>query len=51
VIPVSAITPALIRRCGGELLERMGLRRGPIDVAQYMAAKQRLHTFDFADAK
>jgi hypothetical protein len=45
------LTPALIRRTGGEMLERMGLRRGPIDIAQYLRAKDRKHTFDFADVK
>jgi hypothetical protein len=45
------LTPKLILRCGGECLERMGLRRGPIDIAQYLAAKDRKHTFDFADVK
>lgn len=45
------LTPKLIRRTGGEMLERMGLRRGPIDIAQYLAAKNRKHTFDFADVK
>ncbi len=45
------LTPALIRRTGGEMLERMGLRRGPIDIAQYLIAKDRKHTFDFADVK
>lgn len=45
------LTPKLIRRCGGECLERMGLRRGPIDIAQYLIAKQNKHLFDFADVK
>jgi hypothetical protein len=45
------LTPKLILRCGGELLERMGLRRGAIDIAQYLIARDRKHTFDFADVK
>lgn len=45
------LTPALIQRTAGEMLERMGLRRGPIDIAQYLAAKDRKHTFDFGDVK
>jgi hypothetical protein len=45
------LTPALIRRTGGEMLERMGLRRGPIDIAQYLIAKNNKHLFDFADVK
>ena len=45
------LTPALIRRTGGEMLERMGLRRGPIDIAQYLAAKNNKHLFDFSDVK
>lgn len=45
------LTPALIRRTGGEMLERMGLRRGRIDIAAYLIAKQNKHLFDFADVK
>ena len=45
------LTPDLIRRTGGEMLERMGLRRGAMDVAEYEAAKTRRVTFDFADVK
>jgi hypothetical protein len=40
-----------VRDCGGLMLERMGLRRGPKDPAEYAAAKKRMHTFDFADVK
>ena len=47
----SDLTPKLIRETGGQMLERMGLRRGPIDIAQYIAAKSRRSTFDFADVK
>lgn len=45
------LTPALITRCGGEMLERMGLRRGRIDIGEYTAAKMRRETFDFSDVK
>jgi len=45
------LQPALIYRSGGELLERMGLRRGPMDIAEYEAAKHKMHTFDFSDVK
>ena len=47
----SDLTPQLIRICAGELLERMGLDRGAIDIAQYVAAKNAKHTFDFADVR
>ena len=45
------LTPKLIRETGGQMLERMGLRRGPIDIAQYLRAKDLKHTFDFSDVK
>jgi len=45
------LDPKLIRKTGGQMLERMGLRRGPKDSAEYEAAKLRLHTFDFSDVK
>jgi hypothetical protein len=41
----------LIRDCGGMMLERMGLRRGSKDPAEYEAAKRRMHTFQFGDVK
>jgi hypothetical protein len=47
----SDLTPKLIRDIGGSLLERMGLRRGPMDRAEYEAAKRRRITFDFGDVK
>lgn len=47
----SDLTPKLIRETGGQMLERMGLRRGPCDMAEYQAAKSRRATFDFADVK
>lgn len=43
------LTPKLIAACGGELLERMGLRRGAIDIGEYLAAKNAKEKFDFAD--
>lgn len=45
------LQPALIMRCGGDLLERMGLRRGPMDLAEYENAKLNRHLFDFGDLK
>lgn len=45
------LTPKLIMVCAGELLERMGLRRGAIDLGEYMAAKNNKQTFDFADVR
>jgi hypothetical protein len=45
----SDLTPDLIKRSAGELLERMGLRRGQMDPAEYHAALGRRHTFDFSD--
>lgn len=47
----SDLNEKLVRDCAGQLLERMGLRRGPKDVAEYEAAKLRMHTFDFSDVK
>jgi hypothetical protein len=41
----------LIIRCGGELLERMGLPRGQIDMAAYAVARENKHKFQFADVK
>lgn len=41
----------VVMRGGGELLERMGLRRGPMDQAEYESAKQNRHLFDFRDVK
>ena len=35
----------------GELLERMHLRRGPMDQAEYEHAKQNMHLFQFEDVK
>lgn len=47
----SDLTPDLIKRCGGELLERMGLSRGLVDMAEMQFARDNKHTFDFADVK
>lgn len=41
----------VIMRGGGELLERMGLRRGPMDQAEYEFAKKNRHKFQFGDVK
>lgn len=46
----SDLTPQLIAIGGGELLERMGLRRGAIDLGEYLAAKNNKQKFEFADA-
>jgi hypothetical protein len=45
------LRPELIRETGGQMLERMGLRRGRMDRAEYEAAKFRRATFDFGDVK
>lgn len=42
------LTPRLIAACAGELLERMGLRRGAIDLGEYLAAKNAKEKFDFS---
>lgn len=47
----SDLEPKLIRDTAGQMLERMGLRRGPKDVAEYEAAKLNRHLFDFSDVK
>jgi len=47
----SDLDPKLIRNTGGQMLERMGLRRGPKDVAEYEKAKANRHMFDFSDVK
>lgn len=46
----SDLTPQLVAIGGGELLERMGLRRGAIDLGEYLAAKNNKQKFDFGDA-
>lgn len=43
------VTPDLIMRLGGEVLERMGLPRGQVEMGMIKAAKLRRHTFDFSD--
>lgn len=47
----SDLTPELVTRCGGELLERMGLSRGLVDMAEMQFARDNKHTFDFGDVK
>jgi len=42
-----ALDAQLIIEKAGELLERMNLPRGQIDMALYLEAKQRKHTFQF----
>ena len=42
---------ALVVRLAGDLLERMGLRRGPADMDAVREAKKRMHTFQFGDVK
>lgn len=45
------LTPHFIMLCGGELLERMHLPRGVMDIAAYAAAKAAKYKFDFADVR
>lgn len=45
------LTPELIQKTAGEMLERMGLKRGRADRAQVREAMQRRHTFQFSDVK
>lgn len=40
-----------VTRLAGNLLERMGLKRGPADLDAVRAAKKRLHSFQFGDVK
>lgn len=47
----SDLNKKLIRDTGGAMLERMGLRRGPMDRAEYARAKASRHLFDFGDVK
>jgi hypothetical protein len=42
---------AIIVKLGGDLLERMGLRRGPANLDEVREAKKRMHTFQFGDVK
>jgi hypothetical protein len=46
-----ALDPQLIVEKAGELLERMHLPRGQIDMAAYLHAKGNRRNFDFADVK
>jgi hypothetical protein len=45
------LTPAFIKECGGQLLERMHLPRGQIDMALMQNARENKHLFDFRDVK
>lgn len=45
------LQPKLVKDLAGNLLERMGLKRGPKDEAEYAEALLRRETFDFADVK
>lgn len=47
----SDLTPQLIINKGGELLERMGLRRGQVDMAELAFARANKHQFQFDDKK
>jgi hypothetical protein len=47
----SDLTPQLIVDKAGELLERMHLPRGQIDMAAYLHARANRHKFDFADVR
>lgn len=46
-----ALDPQLIVEKAGELLERMKLPRGAVDMAAYSRAKANKHLFDFADVR
>lgn len=41
----------IVVRLAGDLLDRMGLRRGPADLEAVREAKKRRHTFNFGDVK
>lgn len=41
----------IVVRLAGDLLERMGLRRGHADLDAVREAKKRMHTFQFGDVK
>jgi hypothetical protein len=43
------LEPKLIRRCAGELLERLNLPRTRIDIAAYLASRANRPGMDFAD--
>jgi hypothetical protein len=43
------LTPELITRSAGELLERMNLPRSIVDMAAIQFARENKHTFDFAN--
>ncbi len=45
------LSKKMVLDAAGQMLERMGLRRGRKDAGEYAAAKLRRHTFDFADVK
>jgi len=45
------LTPHFVMLCGGELLERMHLPRGAMNIAAYAAAKAAKYKFDFADVR
>lgn len=47
----SDLNPELIVEKAGELLERMHLPRGQIDMAAYAIARESRHRFDFGDVK
>lgn len=47
----SDLSPQLIVDKAGELLERMGLPRGRVEMGMILEAKRRRHTFQFEDVK
>lgn len=47
----SDLNPALIMRTAGDLLERIGLRRGLISLGEFSDAQRNKQKFDFADVK
>lgn len=47
----SELTPELIVKHAGELLERMNLPRGTVDMAELLFARQNKHKFQFDDKR
>jgi hypothetical protein len=47
----SDLTSDLITRLGGQVLERLGLRRGLISLGEFHDVRQNLHRADFSDLK
>lgn len=47
----SDLTPQLVMRLGGEVLERLGLRRGLISLGEFSDIQRNKHRADFADVR